>query len=835
MFSKYFGIRRAISNPFRLAMRIVNPASELLKRGSRASAKGTGLQIEFLEDRMNPATFDIASGNVVALAAALAESNSNGQADVINLAANSTYAADTSLAGTESDVAFPVMTLDHNSSANTLTINGYGSTIVRSSAGGVGLFRLMSATGNGTTVFNLTVNDVTFQNGLVASANSIPEYGGAVFLQDASATFTNCRFIGNHADFGGAIGAISTVGNSSRIVELKNCEIRNNGSVSDGGGIFNQGSALRIAFDNCTVAGNVSDHGAGGGIWNAEGKLFVNASTFSKNRCTFERLVDNNYGGTPGVRGLGGGAFCRADLTLTNSTFDGNEAGIGGGLAAPSSHTGGYQWLVNFATITNNAAHTTSYYGGPPLGAGLYRNDDGGPILTLSNSIVATNLGGADFSGTAFSGGYNLIGGDPKLGPLKDNGGVTFTRAILRGSPAIDMGNPNNSGGPSTDQRGRERLANGVPDIGAFELQLVGTGGHVINADSVVGRDLQSGVWWAGISTGSSFDTIAFAGWEAGDMWADMATADFNGDGLADLAARDKRTGSWQVGLTTQETELVTSSWTVWSPEVPWLDVRFGDLNGDGRADIVGRDAGTGVWWGALSVYSPARGDHFETSVWSVWSANVSWQDVKLADSDGNGKLDLIGREPMANTFWIGLSNGTKFATSYWGYLNPQYQWVDARVADFNNDGKADVAMRNLYGQIYVLQSDGSRFTAQKWGAWATNVAWLNVDVGDFDGDGKPDLIGRNANTGQWSVARSTGRAFSEYTYGNWSVGVDWLDIQILDVDHNGKSDVVGRIRDNGQWWAAKSDGGRFTNSIFGVWSPYASWSTVRHGVLVNQ
>jgi hypothetical protein len=59
------------------------------------------------------------------------------------------------------------------------------------------------------------------------------------------------------------------------------------------------------------------------------------------------------------------------------------------------------------------------------------------------------------------------------LGPLQDNGGPTFTHALLVGSPAIDMGDPNFIPPPNYDQRGPgfDRVVNGRIDIGAFEVQ----------------------------------------------------------------------------------------------------------------------------------------------------------------------------------------------------------------------------------------------------------------------------------------------------------------------------------------------------------------------------
>lgn len=75
---------------------------------------------------------------------------------------------------------------------------------------------------------------------------------------------------------------------------------------------------------------------------------------------------------------------------------------------------------------------------------------------------------------------------DPLLGPLQDNGGPTFTHALLAGSPAIDTGNPAllGSGGSAceaTDQRGVARPQGSACDIGAYEATFQSVPPHVFH------------------------------------------------------------------------------------------------------------------------------------------------------------------------------------------------------------------------------------------------------------------------------------------------------------------------------------------------------------------
>jgi hypothetical protein len=109
----------------------------------------------------------------------------------------------------------------------------------------------------------------------------------------------------------------------------------------------------------------------------------------------------------------------------------------------------------------------------------------------IINTIFNVSPGGHSIVnnfGSITSGGYNIssddgggylnspgdqINTDPMLGPLQDNGGPTFTHALLPGSPAINAGDPNFVPPPYYDQRGPgyDRVRGGRIDIGSFEVQ----------------------------------------------------------------------------------------------------------------------------------------------------------------------------------------------------------------------------------------------------------------------------------------------------------------------------------------------------------------------------
>ncbi|MGC1320748.1 MAG: choice-of-anchor Q domain-containing protein [Candidatus Udaeobacter sp.] len=300
--------------------------------------------------------------------------------------------------------------------------------------------------------------------------------GGIGISAGGTLTVTNSVIGGNESQNGPG-GGISAGGTMT----VSNSTINNNEGLCTGGGIaFNDiGGTLTVM--NSTIIGNsvlgcpVSGDGVGvptgGGGVACSGSVTVINSTISGNTVA--------VGGVPTG---GGGIACSGSMTVINSTISGNTVGgtmpegggirNGGALTLTNSTLSGNSVPSGQGGAISNAGQTT--IGDTVLNAGASGGtifNSGGAITSLGYNIASDNGGGV------LTGPGDQINIDPMLGPLQDNGGPTFTHALLPGSPAIDTGDPNFTPPPLYDQRGPgySRIVNGRIDKGSFEVQSGGT------------------------------------------------------------------------------------------------------------------------------------------------------------------------------------------------------------------------------------------------------------------------------------------------------------------------------------------------------------------------
>ncbi|WP_274559602.1 FG-GAP repeat domain-containing protein [Streptomyces spiramyceticus] len=193
---------------------------------------------------------------------------------------------------------------------------------------------------------------------------------------------------------------------------------------------------------------------------------------------------------------------------------------------------------------------------------------------------------------------------------------------------------------------------------------------------------------------------------------------------------------------------------TGWATSI--MAIPFGDLSGDRCNDVLVRYSS-----GALRLYKPGCGravtpstsyTTLATSGWTQYNALTSPGDVS-----GDGRPDLIARNASTGTVYLykGTSDG-KLASRVKLYDNWKGYKKIVGVGDITGDGKADLLAQDTANTLWRYNGKGDGTFAARvkvftnWGG-SYNVV---VGIGDITDDGRPDLVSRDTSGNMW---RNTG------------------------------------------------------------------------------
>ncbi|MFH1572277.1 MAG: S8 family serine peptidase, partial [Gemmatimonadota bacterium] len=223
---------------------------------------------------------------------------------------------------------------------------------------------------------------------------------------------------------------------------------------------------------------------------------------------------------------------------------------------------------------------------------------------------------------------------------------------------------------------------------------------------------------------------------ELPDGYLMPALSDFDGDGQPEVVAMDESgagygpTGFWQLDPAGQIRQVHQSSFTF----IPWS---WGDLDGDGRLDLMAVDAER-----VRLLEAPAPGQFPTVSAWEqrdVWGGEV-------ADLDGDGHLEAHLRSSRSATVLVYENRGNDAFAEVAVMANPTAGDNDLGerfvVGDFDGDGAGELLGGDADGDLFLYESVGDDAYRWVWsGPGPGGDARLVGGGADLDGDGEMELV----------------------------------------------------------------------------------------------
>lgn len=303
----------------------------------------------------------------------------------------------------------------------------------------------------------------------------------------------------------------------------------------------------------------------------------------------------------------------------------------------------------------------------------------------------------------------------------------------------------------------------------------------------------------------SKFDDIRDV--NAGLGIFDLCLCDFDGDGRSDVATSNEIAtdiGVFKNNSGTNNIALATRQAISLGVPSPTRNITCGDIDGDGKPDIVVSGGGTSPFTNTVFVLrntSTGLGNISFAIPIQVTISATNAARIIIRDLDLDGKPELIVTNNADNKVAIFHNNSTAGNISF---SAAQYITVSAAtylnglaVEDLNNDGLPEIIVNTLQLQnIYVLKNN-STTGSFSFGAPTTlnsPIGVVNLVVGDFDNDGKPDIAYGNIFQDNIGVFRNTSSASAISFAGakTYGLGSKIWGVAIGDVDGDGLQDIVG-------------------------------------------
>ncbi|HWW98376.1 MAG TPA: FG-GAP-like repeat-containing protein [Edaphobacter sp.] len=515
------------------------------------------------------------------------------------------------------------------------------------------------------------------------------------------------------------------------------------------------------------------------------------------------------------ARGNGDGTFAAAQQLGTFAIVGTNAPDFRYVMGAQLHDTGYLDVLVedvanpSLLTLTTDSSGTLVRIVGTKLQSGT------GPMVAAdlngdghTDLVIQSALGGAASDGAASGGTVNVFFGSAD--------GLLVAAGTYAGSSAVESMLLHDVDGDGhldlvlEGANGRIEILHGNPD-GSFAATseggsgsadaTTGVGGHLVAVTDAGGRHNFYTATPAGMSVllEQSDLSLTLEGiYNAGPGRDSFAVADFNGDGVLDVAVDSPEGvailfGSAGGGL---------GSSRAFAAGKPALSGALGDFSGSGNLDAVvdvaaaqalllhGNGDGT---FAALATPTAMKGTASPAAVTPVGNlpgapqiAGMVAEAPVMADLDGDGNQDVVVAYDNASAdhahpvvaaanaiyVWYGKADGTYAAPVV---LTPSRNFYQVAVVDVNGDGRPDLVMSDGY-VVSVQNNLGGRAS----GAEQHYVAGMGINsisAGDVNKDGRTDLVIANGGAVISNPASGQTAAKTEVNTGGITVLLNQLTL----------------------------------------------------------
>jgi hypothetical protein len=230
-------------------------------------------------------------------------------------------------------------------------------------------------------------------------------------------------------------------------------------------------------------------------------------------------------------------------------------------------------------------------------------------------------------------------------------------------------------------------------------------------------------------------------------------TADLNGDGRPDIVCPWEQAKQVRVYLSRQggaewDAVQVTPGRSAGAVE----DAAFGDLDGDGKIDVVAASESKKIViaWAPEDRGDLGRGESWKQgSLPAAESIQTAWMNVEVVDIDRDGRPDILAAAKTRNAgvYWFRSAGDPRDLAAWRGHvIDPEISWAMSVIpCDLDADGDLDVILTDRPSVVCWYEHPGREKLHQ--GPWKRHVIageggpYLWGHLHDLDGDGRRDIL----------------------------------------------------------------------------------------------